>query len=134
MTLVNNAFEKRSPLPDVRGEGLKNSDTPAASDTALNANAEATVKPVVSPPKPAPLSQDVVRKQLEAAVARLKEYADGQQRELNFSIDEGSEQLVIKVFNANTGELVRQIPNEEALKLAEQFSVPDSGALFDSIV
>lgn len=134
MTQVNNAFEKRSPLPDVRNEGLKSSATPVGPGEALDAKTDVPVKTVVSQPKPAQLSQDVIRKQLEAAVARLKEYADGQQRELNFSIDEGSEQLVIKVFNANTGELVRQIPNEEALKLAEQFSVPDSGALFDSIV
>ena len=39
--------------------------------------------------------------------------------ELNFSVDSDTKQIVVKVMNPQTGELIRQIPSEEALKLAK---------------
>jgi flagellar protein FlaG len=41
-------------------------------------------------------------------------------RNLNFSIDEGSERTVIKVIDAETDETIRQIPSEEVLVLARR--------------
>ena len=39
-------------------------------------------------------------------------------RNLNFSIDDSSGQVVVKVIDGDSGEVVRQIPSEEVLKLA----------------
>ncbi len=40
--------------------------------------------------------------------------------ELNFSVDEESGRMVIKVTDTATNELIRQIPSEEALKLNKE--------------
>ena len=55
---------------------------------------------------------------LETAVTRLNDYVQTVNRTLAFSIDEHSGQTVVKVFNRDTDELIRQIPAEHTLKLA----------------
>ena len=42
-------------------------------------------------------------------------------RNLNFSVDETTGYHVVKVVNPSTGELVRQLPTEELLKIAKDF-------------
>jgi len=44
------------------------------------------------------------------------------QRELHFSIDKDSGQTVVKVMDLQTKEMIRQIPNAEALKIAQKLS------------
>ena len=58
---------------------------------------------------------------LEAAVDRLNEMMKSSQRSLNFSVDKTSEQVVVQVRDLSTDKVVRQIPNEEALRFAESF-------------
>lgn len=42
--------------------------------------------------------------------------------ELNFSIDKETERMVLKIINAETDEVIRQIPAEEALRIASRLS------------
>lgn len=55
---------------------------------------------------------------LETAVSQLNDYVQTVNRTLAFSIDEDSGRTVIRVFNRDTNELIRQIPAEQTLKLA----------------
>lgn len=56
---------------------------------------------------------------LEAAVSKLNDYVQSIRRTLSFSIEESTGRTVIEVYDAETEELIRQIPPEETLKLAE---------------
>ena len=138
MSVIKNGVEGRSTINEIRADVAK---VATQAQTSQTGNEALTVEAVVavssaaqSTQKQPKLSAAEQLKQIEAAVSKLKEYADAQKRELNFSIDEVSEQTVIKVFNASSGELVRQIPSEEALKLAERASQNSSGGLLDFIV
>lgn len=136
MSVIKNGVESRSTINEIRADAVKVArQTGQSGDESLTVEA---VLPVASATKTtqkqAKSNSAEQLKQLEAAVSKLKEYADTQKRQLNFSIDEVSEQTVIKVFNASSGELVRQIPSEEALKLAERASQNSSGGLLDFIV
>jgi flagellar protein FlaG len=54
-------------------------------------------------------------------------------RRINFRVDPGSGQMIVSVIDANTGEVIRQVPGEEALKLAQ--SIEDSlSAMLDERV
>lgn len=80
-----------------------------------------TEKPVadeasVQPPK------EAVRAQVEDAVVTLQAFAQSVSRDLSFSVDDGSGQVVVKVTDATSGDVIRQIPSEEALQLAENLS------------
>lgn len=59
---------------------------------------------------------------IEAAVAKIASYAEGLGRSLNISVDDRSGDFVVKVQNASTEELVRQIPSEEVLKISQAIS------------
>lgn len=55
---------------------------------------------------------------LSQAVSEINSYVQTIRRELQFSIDETLGRTVIKVLDADTHEVVRQIPSEEVLALA----------------
>ena len=74
--------------------------------------AEASAKP----------QTEVARAQVEVAVVTLQAFAQSVSRDLNFSVDDGSGQVVVKVTDATSGDVIRQIPSEEALQLAESLS------------
>ena len=61
-----------------------------------------------------------VTEKLTRQVSKMNEFVQNIQRDLKFSVDDDSGKTVVKVFNAHTKELVRQIPSEEALLLAER--------------
>lgn len=66
-----------------------------------------------------PSSTGLNQDQLEGAIDRLNELMKDGQRSLAFSVDSDSEEVVVKVVDTNTDEVIRQIPNEEALRFAE---------------
>lgn len=70
--------------------------------------------------KPQPASaQPEYRQPLEGAVSSIEAFAQSIQRNLNFSLDDTSGRVVVKVTDGESGEVIRQIPSEDALRLAE---------------
>ena len=65
-------------------------------------------------------SQAVDEQAVEEIVEDLNEFAQQIERQLQFSVDDDSGKTVIKVIDAATEELVRQIPAEEILALRER--------------
>ena len=55
---------------------------------------------------------------LKQAVSKLNDYVQNVQRDLQFSIDKDSGTMVVKVIDTKSEKVIRQIPNEETLKLA----------------
>lgn len=62
------------------------------------------------------------RAELEKAMSNIQEFVQSVRRDINFSLDDGNGRVVVKVTDANSGDVIRQIPSEEALKLAENLS------------
>ncbi|MCF1183729.1 flagellar protein FlaG [Marichromatium gracile] len=63
--------------------------------------------------------EEASREQLDQAVERLNEMFGGSRRMLNFELDKEADRTVIRVVDAETEELIRQIPSEETLKFAQ---------------
>ena len=59
------------------------------------------------------------RDTLETAVSNLQDFTQNIQRNLNFSINESTGRTVVEVTDRESGEVIRQLPTEEALRLAE---------------
>ncbi|WP_416305818.1 flagellar protein FlaG [Neptunicella sp. SCSIO 80796] len=57
-------------------------------------------------------------REVETAVAEVNDFVQSQSRQLNFSVDENSNRSVVKVTDSDTGEVIRQLPSDEVLKLA----------------
>lgn len=65
-------------------------------------------------------SEPLARESLDSAVASISSFVQSVQRNLDFSIDESSGEVVVKVTDRDSGEVIRQLPSEEALRLSEQ--------------
>ncbi|MCF6783149.1 flagellar protein FlaG [Stutzerimonas stutzeri] len=63
--------------------------------------------------------QAVSAESLGEAVASIKDFVQTIRRDLNFDLDDSSGKMVVKVTDRSTGDVVRQIPTEDALRLAE---------------
>jgi flagellar protein FlaG len=59
------------------------------------------------------------RKPIEDAVVAIQSFVQNIRRDLNFSLDDSSGRVVVKVTDGVSGEVIRQLPSEEALRLAE---------------
>lgn len=65
-------------------------------------------------------SGDGLEKQLEEAVSNMQEFVQAINRDLNFSLDDTTGRLVVKVVDSKSGDLIRQMPSEEALSLVKR--------------
>ena len=61
----------------------------------------------------------ITAEQLEAAIERLNELMKDGQRSLAFSVDKELDEVVVRVMDTKTNEIIRQIPNEESLRFAK---------------
>jgi len=62
------------------------------------------------------------REQVLAAVTDMQDYVDAVGRNLQFQLDDDSGRMVVTVTEASTGDVIRQMPSEEALRLAENLA------------
>jgi flagellar protein FlaG len=68
------------------------------------------------------------------AVAKLNDYIQTLQRDLRFSLDEDSGKSVISVIDRQSSKVIRQIPNEIVLNLAQKLSNEEPLLLFSAQV
>lgn len=58
--------------------------------------------------------------QLDEAVKKVSDFLSAQNRDLLFNVDEQTQRTVVTVKDSSSGEVIRQIPSEEVLKLADR--------------
>lgn len=69
-------------------------------------------------------------KDLQATVEKMNELMQSTNRSLRFTVDDSADEVVVKVVDQDTDEVVRQIPSEEQLKFSE-FLEGMVGLIFD---
>ncbi len=75
-----------------------------------------------------------VQEKVQAAVAQMNEFIQSTQRDLHFSYDAESGNTIVKVIDRSTQEVIRQIPDQIFLKLAETLDSQASLSLFNAKV
>lgn len=63
-----------------------------------------------------------LKKQMEEAAEHLNRQMQRDKRDLSFSVDDVANKIVVTVKNTQSGEVIRQIPNEAALKVAQNLA------------
>jgi flagellar protein FlaG len=69
--------------------------------------------------------------ELDKAIARINNYVQQIQRDLQFSVDDESGKTVIKVIDSESKEVIRQIPEEVLLQIAQSIEESLEGALLE---
>ena len=124
--LRNNMMDKSAAASTVsvtQGQSAKvnvSADISATSGNGLPQATEARAE----------VSSDKVRD----AVSRINEYVQQTERTLDFKLDENSGKTVISVYDKSSAELIRQIPSELALELAQKLNDEEPSLLFSAQV
>lgn len=113
-----------------QAEGRNASDL-AGSSAAVNQtkNPEATSE--VSKAEKLQARNEATREQLDDAVSQLNDFVQNVQRDLQFEVDNDLGQTIVKVVDQSTKEVIRQIPDELALRLAENLQQDEPLTLFN---
>jgi flagellar protein FlaG len=88
-------------------------NAPSAMGAEKPAGAKAEQPALVS------VASEQDRQPLEEAISGIKQFAQSIQRNLDFALDDSSGRMVVKVTDSVSGDVIRQIPSEDALRLAE---------------
>ena len=109
--------------PATPGQAAPAQTRPPSPDIVLKRpDIKADAAPKVVAPKPIEIKFDQAQatKNLKEAVSLLNKQMADTGRGLGFSYDESKASAVIKVSDINTGEVVRQIPSEDVLRIAHK--------------
>jgi flagellar protein FlaG len=119
---------------------------PAAAPSVSSASAQTAAiqkpdlslpeKPRLALPKRPELQFNAAenRKSLQEAVSMLNEQVASHKNGLGFSINDSIDVPVVTVKNTVTGEVVRQIPNEVVIRVAQNIDTVQKGLLHNSKV
>lgn len=102
--------------PSVSSSSSKGQVSTANAASGKSLPEEASTQDV----KKAPQVQQVSVEQLKSEVEVVNRFVQTVQRDLQFSVDEELDRTVIRVVDSDTGELIRQIPDDIFLELARR--------------
>jgi len=112
-TSISTDVAQRMPADALLAAAKAHRPDRAAADESVRA---AVVKPVEKKlPKADP---EEARRNVEEVIQRLNEELKKNGRNLNFSLDQTVNRVVITVKNSHTGEVIRQIPDEAVMRVA----------------
>jgi flagellar protein FlaG len=59
-------------------------------------------------------------RELQDAVKKVESFLNSQNRDLAFTVDDQTERTIVTVKESSSGDVIRQIPSEEVIKLASR--------------
>jgi flagellar protein FlaG len=110
----NNDNQEVSQKTDANVEVINDNSSASGKTNAVDVNKEQQAK--VSDD----LADNKVGQEFEVALAEVTEFIQTKNQDLTFSYDNESNRSIIKVTDANSGDVIRQIPTEEVIKLSER--------------
>ncbi len=113
-----------------QAEGRNASDL-AGSSAAVNQAQNPQVTSDVSKAEKLKARNEAQREELVDAVSQLNDFVQNVQRDLQFEVDNELGQTIVKVVDQSTKEVIRQIPDELALRLAENLQQDEPLTLFN---
>lgn len=124
---------------DISRSKTHNSEQVVAVEKAVEVNkAERNINSQESQP---PLDQEadqIIQEKIAGAIETIHGFIEENQRALDFDVAKESNRIIITVIDRNTNEVIRQIPPEEAIELAEKIKSGDDlsscGVLFEKQV
>ena len=110
----------------------------SAQKTQASATSSASAKVEKLEPQPkaqqAQEAQEVSKAEVEKAVTKLNDFVQTVQRNLQFNLDDTSGKTIITVVDKETSEVVRQIPDDVAIRLAQELQQSEPISLFNAKV
>ena len=113
-----------------QAEGRNASDL-AGSSAAVSQSQNPQATSDVSKAEKLQARNEAQREELDDAVSQLNDFVQNVQRDLQFEVDNELGQTIVKVVDQSTKEVIRQIPDELALRLAKNLQQDEPLTLFN---
>jgi flagellar protein FlaG len=123
--LEENIMSSANAINSATGSGINvNVGGVAFNKQTIKTDAEVVSQAAKTVIKPSEVDQtsSPTRAVIAKAAQELQDFVQSMGRNLNFSIDEATGYHVVRVVNPDTGELIRQLPSEELLKVSREFA------------
>ena len=101
----------------------------ACAESPAAVVAESAAEPARQIPAAAPVE---VRK-IESVTKQIDSFLRSMNRSLQFRLDESSGRMVVSITDSETGEVIRQVPGEDALRIAQSLESRLSGILDEKV-
>lgn len=100
-----------------------------AAKSASTDSTPAKAAPAELPPATAKPPPSIV--QLQRLIESMNKAVQKNNSSLEFSIDSNSERVLVKLIDTSTGEVIRQIPSQETLAIAQSIEQMQQGLLLN---
>jgi flagellar protein FlaG len=111
-----------------------NSDFDMKVQRAARADAPpAATEQAAEPVRQAPAAPPVEVHKIESVTRQIDSFLRSINRSLQFRVDQGTGRLIVSICDAETGEVIRQVPGEEALRIAQNLESRLSGMLDEKV-
>lgn len=81
------------------------------------------------PPRQAPAALPVEFHKMESVTRQIDSFLRSMNRSLQFRVDESTGRMIVSICDSETGEIIRQVPGDEALRIAQNLENRLSGML-----
>ena len=112
-----------APQPVVSGAMPSAGSVPERVSQPLRTDAEVVAKAASTEIKPSGVkaAAEPAREVVAKAAEQIQSFVESMGRNLSFSVDSTTGYHIVRVTNPQTGEVVRQLPTEELIRIAQSF-------------
>jgi flagellar protein FlaG len=100
------------------------------------ARAEAPAQAAEKPAEPArqlPAAPPVEIHKIESVTRQIDSFLRSMNKSLQFRVDESTGRMIVSICDAETGEVIRQVPGEDALRIAQSLESRLSGMVDEKV-
>ena len=92
-------------------------------------DAPAPAEKTPEPARQAPAAPPVEVRKIESVTRQIDSFLRSMNKSLQFRLDESTGRMIVSICDSETGEVIRQVPGEEALRIAQDLENRLSGML-----
>jgi flagellar protein FlaG len=85
------------------------------------------------PVRQAPAAPPVEVRKIESVTRQIDSFLRSMNKSLQFRLDESTGRMIVSICDSETGEVIRQVPGEEALRIAQSLESRLSGMLDEKV-
>lgn len=119
------------PIDNIRQLGISQI-RPAGAAAAPDVPPATTVTARQSLPGDGQSMPSAASAEVQQAVSRINDHIQALRRDLKFRVDQETNHVVVTVVDAQSGEVIRQIPSEEVIAVARSLEQSHQGLLLNA--
>ncbi len=95
--------------------------------------AQAAAEKPAEPVRQAPAAPPVEVHKIESVTRQIDSFLRSMNKSLQFRLDESTGRMIVSICDSETGEVIRQVPGEEARRIAQNLESRLSGMLDEKV-